>query len=105
MSNYIGLDVSLKTTAICIMDAKGKILKQLISQTDPKVIANKIKDTGFNANLVAIECGGTSHWLTKKLKQEGLPAICIDARKMSTAISIRVNKTDKNDAQEIANAI
>lgn len=105
MSNYIGLDVSLKTTAICIMDAKGKILKQLVSQTDPEAIANRIRDTGFNADLVAIECGGTSHWLTKELKQKGLPVICIDARKMSTAISIRANKTDKNDAQEIANAI
>lgn len=105
MSNYIGLDVSLKTTAICIMDAQGKILRQLISPTNPKMIADAIKDTGFNPKLVAIECGGTSHWLTKELKLEGLPAICIDARKMSTAISIRANKTDKNDAQEIANAI
>ncbi|MGZ3732189.1 MAG: IS110 family RNA-guided transposase [Parachlamydiaceae bacterium] len=31
--------------------------------------------------------------------------ICIDARKMSAAISIRTNKTDRNDAQKIANAL
>lgn len=105
MSNYIGLDVSLKTTAICIMDIKGKILKELVSPTDPKAIVNTIINTGFNVDLVALECGGSSHWLTKELKQLGLPAICIDARKMSAAISIRTNKTDKNDAQEIANAI
>lgn len=105
MSNYIGLDVSLKTTAICVMDVKGKILKELVSPTDPKAIAKTIVSTGLNADLVALECGGSSHWLTKELKQLGLPAICIDARKMSAAISIRTNKTDKNDAQEIANAI
>lgn len=105
MSNYIGLDVSLKTTAICIIDIKGKILQELVSPTDPKAILNAIASTGLNADLVALECGGTSHWLTKELKHLGLPAICIDARKMSAAISIKANKTDKNDAREIANAI
>jgi transposase len=105
MSNYIGLDVSLKTTAICIMNIKGEILKELVSSTDPKAIVDTIMSTGLNVDLLALECGGTSHWLTKELKQLGMPAICIDARKMSAAISIRTNKTDKNDAQEIANAI
>jgi len=105
MSNYIGLDVSLKTTSICIMNQTGKILKEMVVTTDPKVIANAISTTELPAEKVALECGGTSHWLTKELKQLGLPIICIDARKMSAAISIRTNKTDKNDAQEIANAL
>ncbi len=105
MSNYIGLDVSLKTTSICIMNGTGKILNQMIVETDPKAIADAISITKLDVEKVALECGGTSHWLTKELKQLGLPVICIDARKMSAAISIRTNKTDKNDAQEIANAV
>jgi transposase len=105
MSNYIGLDVSLKTTSICIMNAGGKILKQMTIQTNPKAIVEAISAQGLPIEKVALECGGTSHWLTKELKKLGLPVICIDARKMSAAISIRTNKTDKNDAQEIANAL
>jgi transposase len=34
-----------------------------------------------------------------------MPAVCIDARKMSAILSIRVNKTDKNDARGIAEAL
>lgn len=105
MSNYIGLDVSLKTTSVCIMDQSGKILRQMVVATDPKEIAKSISMQGLPIEKVALECGGTSHWLTKELKKLDLPVICIDARKMSAAISIRANKTDKNDAQEIANAL
>lgn len=105
MSNYIGLDVSLKTTSICIMDGKGKILKEMVAETNPKALVEAISTTGLSVEMAALECGGTSHWLTKELKKLGLPVICIDARKMSAAISMRTNKTDRNDAQEIANAL
>lgn len=105
MSNYIGLDVSLKTTSICIMNQVGKILKQMVVATNPKEIVKAISQEGLPVEKAALECGGTSHWLTKELRFLGLPTICIDARKMSAAISIRTNKTDKNDAQEIANAL
>lgn len=105
MSNYIGLDVSLKTTSICIMNQDGNILKEFVVETNPKLIVDAISATGLSVEKVANECGGISHWLTKELKQLGLPVVCIDARKMSAAISIRTNKTDKNDAREIANAL
>jgi transposase len=105
MCNYIGLDVSLKTTSICVMNQSGKIMKEIMVETNPKAISEAILVTGLSAEKIALECGGTSHWLTKELKNLGLPVICIDARKMSAAISIRTNKTDRNDAQEIANAL
>jgi transposase len=42
MERNIGLDVSLKSTAICIVDAKGKIVREGIVATDPEVIATFI---------------------------------------------------------------
>lgn len=87
------------------MNRDGKILKEFVVETDPKSIVDAISVTGLPVEKVANECGGISHWLTKELKLLGLPVVCIDARKMSAAISIRTNKTDKNDAQEIANAL
>lgn len=105
MSNFIGLDVSLKTTSICIMNTAGKIVRQMTTTTNPRDIVEAISKHNLSVEKAALECGGTSHWLTGELKKLGLPVICIDARKMSAAISIRTNKTDKNDAQEIANAL
>ena len=39
MERYVGLDVSLKSTAICVVDAKGKIVREGTVATDPEAIA------------------------------------------------------------------
>jgi len=105
MKHYIGLDVSLKTTSICVLNEQAKIVREECVTTDPHDIARTITQIGVNVEIVGLETGGTSHWLVKELMKHKLPVICIDARKMAAAISIRTNKTDKNDAREIANAL
>lgn len=105
MSHYIGLDVSLKTVSICIIDKEGKIAHETCVATDPKVIVGTIAQTNLTIEKAALESGGISHWLCTELLNLGLPVVCIDARTMSAAISMRINKTDKNDAREIALAL
>jgi len=105
MSHYIGLDVSLKTVSICILNKEGKISHETCVVTDPQAIVKAIAQTNLSVEKVALESGGISHWLITELVKLGLPVVCIDARTMSAAISMRTNKTDKNDAREIALAL
>ncbi len=51
---------------------------------------------------VGLESGPTSTWLWRELDQLGLPVICIDARHAKAALSMQVNKSDRNDAVGIA---
>jgi transposase len=44
---YCGLDVSLRETAICIVDAEGKSLKEAKVASDPDAIARTIMDSGY----------------------------------------------------------
>lgn len=105
MKYYIGLDVSLKTTAMCIVNQDGKIILEDSVPTDPVTISATIKDANLEVEKIAIESGSISHWLVEQLCQRGLPIICIDSRKMSKVLSININKTDKNDARLIAEAL
>src|SRR5262249_18839301 len=43
MEHYVGLDVSLKLTAICIVDRTGKIEREGVVASDPETIAVFIK--------------------------------------------------------------
>jgi len=52
---FCGLDVSLRETAICIVDADGKIMKELKVASDPNAIANAIRDSGFVCEIVGLE--------------------------------------------------
>jgi transposase len=43
MEQYVGLDVSLKLTAICIVDRTGKIEREGVVASDPETIAAFVK--------------------------------------------------------------
>ena len=61
--------------------------------------------SGVELEKVGLETGSLSNYLTKGLQALGLEVICIDARKMAAILSVTVNKTDKNDARGIADAM
>ena len=102
MEHYVGLDVSLKSTAICIVDAKGKIVREGVVVSDPEAIAAFIALHAPDAVRIGLESGATSTWLWTELKQLGLPVICIDARHAKAALKMQINKSDRNDAIGIA---
>jgi transposase len=49
-----------------------------------------------------VETGPLSTWHWHALKAMGLPVICIDARHAKAALSMQINKTDRNDAAGLA---
>lgn len=105
MKYYAGLDVAMKKTSICIVNEQGKIVHESEVKTDPSALADAIEKTKLQIELVGYESGSLSHYLSQGFKERAIPAICIDARKMSAILSIKVNKTDKNDARGIADAL
>src|SRR5215475_4444572 len=59
MEHYVGLDVSLKLTAICIVDRTGKIEREGVVASDPKTIAAFIKSHAPHVARVGLEAGAT----------------------------------------------
>ena len=51
---------------------------------------------------IGLESGPTSTWLWHELRSLGLPVLCIDARHAKAALSMQINKSDRNDATGIA---
>jgi transposase len=52
--------------------------------------------------VVVLETGGQSSWLHRELSSRGVPAVIVDARRAKAALSCRMNKTDANDAEGLA---
>src|SRR5271155_1667168 len=102
MEHYVGLDVSLKLTAICIIDRTGKIEREGVVASDPEAIAAFIRLHAPHVARVGLETGATSTWLWTELNKMGLPVICIDARHAKAALKMQINKSDRNDAVGIA---
>lgn len=102
MPYYVGLDVSVKTTAVCIVDEAGKLIAERPLATEPASLADWLVRTGLDIARVGHESGPLSAWLHEGLMAEGLPVVCVDARHMKTALAAMRNKTDRNDARGIA---
>ena len=102
MEHYVGLDVSLKLTAICIVDQAGKIVREGTVASNPEAIAAFVKSHAPHVVRIGLETGATSTWLWTELKKMGLPIICIDARHAKAALKMQINKSDRNDAFGIA---
>jgi hypothetical protein len=69
MEHYVGLDVSLKLTAICIVDRTGKIEREGVVASDPETIAAFIKSHAPHVARVGLETGATSTWLWTELNK------------------------------------
>lgn len=105
MKYYIGLDVSMKDTLICIVDEKGKVIYEGKEKTDPSLLTHHIKSKDLTIDKIAIESGSLSHWLISEMQKLQMPVICVDSRQMAKVLSVRINKTDRNDARGIAEAL
>ena len=47
MKYYVGLDVSLNTVFVCIVDEKGKVLRENEIPSTPEAIGSFLKGTGL----------------------------------------------------------
>ena len=101
MEEYIGLDVSMKETAVSIRRAGERIWRGKCA-SDPSVIAALIRKRAPAVKRVVFETGPLSVWFYHSLRTEGLPAICVDARHDKAALDMAANKTDANDADGLA---
>ena len=102
MQDYVGLDVSLKQTAVCVVDQVGKIKREAMVASDPDAIAQFITAHAPHVARIGLETGATSTLLWTELNRRGLPVICIDARHAKAALKMQINKSDRNDAAGIA---
>ena len=102
MVHYVGLDVSLKQTSICVVSETGSVVREGVVGSDPETIAAFVRSKAQDVVRIGLETGPTSTWLWTELKRLGLPVICIDARHAKAVLKMQINKSDRNDAVGIA---
>jgi transposase len=101
MEEYVGLDVSMKETAVSVRRG-GKRVWRGKCASDPEVVAALLRKHASAPKRVVFETGPLSVWFFHALTAEGLLAICIDARHAKEALDMAANKTDANDADGLA---
>jgi transposase len=102
MKQYVGLDVSQKSTNVCVVDGSGHQLWSGKCLSTPNAIAQTVRERAPLAERVGLETGPLCVWHYHGLKALGVPVFCIDARHAKAALAMQLNKTDENDAAGLA---
>ena len=102
MTYYAGLDVSLRSTNICVVDEQGELIAE--GKTDAEVadIVAFLDEFDVEISEVGLEAGTLTQYLTYGLQFAGYKVVCMEARQVKSALSAMRNKTDKHDARGIA---
>ncbi len=102
MGQFVGLDVSVKETSVCVVDDAGSVLHESKVRSTPFALTGAVRKYAPEAVRVGLEAGGASSWLCRELIEAGLPVVHMEARHAHRALSMRLNKTDRNDARGLA---
>ena len=80
MVHFVGLDVSVKATSVCVVDDTGKVILEQKVQTEPADIIAVLTSLDVSFGRIGIEAGPLSQWLVNALVAADLPVICVAMR-------------------------
>jgi transposase len=60
---FVGLDVSVKETSVCIVDDAGKIVRETGVASEPEALLQVLTNTICRFKRVGLEAGPLSQWL------------------------------------------
>ena len=72
MEYYAGIDVSLDTVSVCIVDGTGKIVREAKIATEPDALVSWFLGLGLVAERIGMEAGPLSQWLHEGMREKGL---------------------------------
>jgi transposase len=105
MKLYVALDVSLRKTAVCVMDHNGTLVHEAEVPTCPDALADLLPAHRGHLERVGLEAGPMSEWLVCGRAGHGIEAVLIETRQAKKALSAMTVKTDRNDARSLAHLL
>ena len=102
MDVFIGLDVSLASTSICVLGERGKIVTEAQVASTPEGLVAFITKLPHAIAAIGLEAGPLSQWLHKGFTDAGFEAVLMETRQVKAALKAMPIKTDRRDAEGIA---
>jgi hypothetical protein len=65
MVHYAGIDVSLESASLCVVDATGRIVREAKVASEPDVLIGWFRGLGFAVTRIGLEAGPLSQWLCR----------------------------------------
>ena len=68
MDHYAGIDVSLESSSVCVVNASGKIVREAKVASEPEALIGWFASLGLELARIGLEAGPLSQWLYAAMK-------------------------------------
>jgi len=102
MEHYAGIDVSLESSSVCVVDGSGKIAREGKIASEPGALIAWFGSLGLELSRLGLEAGPQSQWLFAAMREAGLAVELLETRHVRDAFKAMPVKSDRNDARGIA---
>ena len=102
MNHYVGIDVSLEASNVCVIDASGKIVREGKVASEPAALIAWFGALELSVTRIGLEAEPLSQWLYAAMRDAGLAVELLETRHVRNAFKIMPVKTDRKDARGIA---
>ncbi len=72
MNYYVGIDVSLEASSVCVVDSNGKIACEGKVGSEPDDLIEWLTGLKLELTRIGLEAGPLSQWLYAAMRQAGL---------------------------------
>jgi len=102
MKYYAGIDTSLESSSVSVVDQDGKIFREAKVASQPAALIGWFLKLGVPLERIGLEAGPLSQWLFAALRGAGLPVELIETRHARAAFATMIVKNDRKDGRGIA---
>jgi transposase len=102
MEHYAGIDVSLESASLCVVDGTGRIIREAKVASEPEVLIAWFNRLELTMTRIGLEAGPLSQWLYAGMRKAGLAVELLETRHVRDAFKAMPVKTDRKDARGIA---
>lgn len=97
--NYCGIDLASKSSAICIMNEQGVLVREDEIATDEDGFRTGLR--GLEPMGCVVEASPLAEWAVRTLERLGHQAVIIDARRAKAVVCTK-KKTDRVNARDLS---
>ncbi|SDL25754.1 hypothetical protein SAMN04488026_10751, partial [Aliiruegeria lutimaris] len=78
MKLFVGMDVSLEKSALCVLSEHGEVVKEAEVACEPEAIGAFLCALAGEVALIGLEAGPLSQWLHRALTEAGFDLVLME---------------------------
>jgi transposase len=86
MNHYVGIDVSLEASSVCVVDGNGQIVREGKIVSKPDALIAWLGGLKLELTRIGLEAGPLSQWLYAAMRHAGLAVELLETRHVRNAL-------------------